>query len=44
MMDNHDAWLAEMDRRKEEEKTVSDEKERKRVEKEIENAAKPKKG
>lgn len=43
MMDNHDAWLSEMDRRKEEEKMVSDEKERRRVEKEAADANKPRK-
>ena len=43
MMDNHDAWLSEMDRRKEEERMVSDEKERKRVEKEAADANKPRK-
>jgi hypothetical protein len=43
MMDNHEAWLAEMDRRKEDAKMINDEKERKRLEKEIENNNKPKK-
>mmetsp|Transcript_16093 Transcript_16093/g.15450 ORF Transcript_16093/g.15450 Transcript_16093/m.15450 type:complete len:669 (+) Transcript_16093:53-2059(+) len=43
MMDNHEAWLAEMSRRKEEANMISDEKERKRLEKEIKDANRPQK-
>jgi hypothetical protein len=43
MMDNHESWFAELNRRKEVIKIATDLKEAKRVEREVEQAAKPKK-
>lgn len=41
MMDNHEAWLNELARRKEDEKIAAEEKERKRIEREEKELAKP---